>query len=195
MQPIDALRRFILAKEDENAPEEVRAYANENATDIAGALGVSADTLRAGIAGVEDDAQLARRLLAEIDRARNEGREAKTRDRAARAQEAADAVGASTHWRDESAEIDLSALLASALTSRDDLLVFASDAFTVAVRMRPLFRFRQLRRRDAWAFVDAHGLHIRWGLAGSLNFPPCVEPNASKVVVNLAPRSAACEAA
>jgi hypothetical protein len=173
----------------------VREYVNEHATDIAEAFGISADMLRAGIAVVDDDARMARRLLAEVDRARKEGREGKARERVRAAQEAADAVGTAVRWREDCAEIDLGALLATALTSPGDVLVFASETFTVGVRMAALLRLRQLRRRDMWAFVDRNGLHIRWGLAGGLNLPPCVEPTASRVVVNLAARAAACVAA
>lgn len=189
MRPLDMLRRFILAKQDEGAPEEVREYVNEHAGDIAEAFGISGDMLRAGIAGVDDDARMARRLLVEIDRARKEGREAKVRERIRKAQEAADAVGGSAKWREDCAELDLALLLSDALTSREDVFVFSCEAFTIAARMAPLFRFRQLRRRDAWAFVDAHGLHLRWP-TGGLNFPPCTEPKAPKVVVNLVPASA-----
>jgi hypothetical protein len=193
MRALDQLARFIRAKDTDDERHEIRGYVQENSRQLAEEFSISEDALRSGIEREADDARLARRLLAEVDRTRREGRTAKTAERMRKAQEAADAVGATARCREDCWEIDLGTLLACAVTDRSHVLVFTADGFTVGTRMRPLFQFRQLRRRDAWAFVDAKGFHIRWGLAGGLNLPPCVEPNASKIYVNLAP-AAACAA-
>ncbi len=193
MRALDHLARFIRATDTDDERHEIRGYVQANSRELAEEFSISEDALRSGIDRETDDARLARRLLAEVDRTRREGRTAKTAERMRKAQEAADAVGALARCREDCWEIDLRALLASGLTDRAHVLVFMVDGFTVATRMRPLFAFRTLKRRDAWAFVDAKGFHIRWGVAGGLNLPPCVEPNASKIYVNLAP-AAACAA-
>jgi len=189
MRALQDLARFIRVKRDEGAPQEVREYVHEHAADIAEALGFTADALRAGTAGVDDDARLARRLLAEVDRARKEGRDAKASQRTRKAQETADAVGSAARWREDCAEIDLPRILASGLTRREDVLVFACGGFTVAVGMAPMFALRGLKRRDLSAFVDAAGLHVRWK-TGGLNLRSRPEPRATSVVVNLAARVA-----
>jgi len=175
MKPLDALRRFTLAKLDEyrsglpDAPADLRAYIAENLSDLAEAFGVTPEKLTESVAATTDD-NLARCTLGSIDKARKAARESKGEARERQAQATADAVGAGAHWRGAEAELDLAQLLACC-TGRDRVLVFACDAFTIAVPMARLLDWKSLRRSDAWAYVDARGVHLRWGAAGGLNFP------------------------
>ena len=188
---LDDLRRFVTAKDTDEERHEVRAYVREHTVDLAAAFGVSADTFTAGVANVDDDARLTRRLMVEIKRAQRERRDLRVSDRARAAQESADTLGSFALWTGDRAEVDVVSLLAACLTRRDDVLVFSCETFTVAVPMSRLFDLARLERIDLSGFVDAAGLHVRWGRSGALNFRSTVVPGASLVVVNLAPQPAA----
>jgi hypothetical protein len=191
MRPLDEMRRYIRAKQsEENGADDVRAYAREHARAIADALSVSEGQLLEHAADLED-ADLGRDLLDQIDRARKAARQAKASDKMRAAIDAAGAIGAAARAGDSSGwEIDLAHVLRSCLTDKAHVVVFTSEGFTTAVRMRPLFALRTLKIKGATAFVDAAGLHVRWGSKGGLNLFPCSDPNAVKVLVNLAPESA-----
>jgi hypothetical protein len=192
VKPIDALKRFILAKSDEATPEalaEIRAYAEENAEELAPAFGLEAAKYQASIEREGDDAKLRTGLLAAIKSAKKKGSEARANALGVAAQKAADAVGAAAAWNGESADIDLGALL-GALSGRGDVVSFVGDGWAATVPQEPLFRLKALRLDDAWAFVDAKGLHVRWGSKGCLNLVAAKSAPGWPVVVNLPARAA-----
>lgn len=167
----------------------LREYVIENAADLADAFGVTEPAFVAGIARELDDARLARRLLAEAKRAGRENRGVRTAQRIRSAQGAADALGRLAEWEGDRATVEILSLLASALTTRSDVLVFEAGTFRISIPMARLFELRRLGRSDLWAFVDPTGLHIRWP-SGGLNFLSVKpEPKASTVTVHLRARA------
>jgi len=208
MKPIDALKRFVTAKEDERlsgnqlAVEEIRAYVSENLDDIAEAFGYpgQAQSFRENVSRLEDE-NVGKRLLGQIKAHKAKLAEARVVDVGANAQKAADAVGASATWAGDRATIDLGALLEGALSSRSEFIEFANPAgWTVKVPQEPLFRLKALRAtvKNATAYVDKDGLHVRWirNLAQELGWKPAgglnlVAPPSAKgwtAVVNLPAR-------
>jgi hypothetical protein len=162
------LRRFVVAKNNEEERGEIREYVLAHAPDLAEALNVSVASFEVVVSSV-DDARLAHRLVDEITRANRDHRSARAAERARAAQQSADIIGRTAKWEGDRANVDVRDLLASALTHRHDALVFACDAFTICIPMAPLFDIARLKRVDLSAFVDAEGLHIRWR-SGGLNF-------------------------
>ena len=146
MKALDHLARFIKATSDEEH-HEVGVYAVENAADLAKAFGVTQATFTSGIAKVEDDAELAGRLLDEIKRLKRTRRDLRAADRARAAQESADLIGSVATWEGDRVHLDLVSLLASSLTRTHEALVFVSDAFKVAIPMKLL---HALARLSAW---------------------------------------------
>ena len=182
------LRRFVLANDTDDERHEIRAYVLEHATDIAEAIGVSTASIHAGLEKVADDRELARRLLAQIKQVERDGRDLRGQQRLLAAQASADVLGAAAHWCGDSAVIDIVSFLFM-LTKRDHQLVFQSASFTVAVSMASLLDVARLERMDLTAFVDVHGLHIRWGGGtGGLNLRHRVDQVAAKIVVHLSAR-------
>jgi hypothetical protein len=80
-------------------------------------------------------------------------------------------------------------LLSSALTRRQDILVFAGEDFTVGIPMAPLLDLSKIARvrADLAGFVDRHGLHLRWK-TGALNLRSQVNEKASRIFVHLPTR-------
>ena len=189
MKILRDLRRFVLAKDNDDERHEVRSYILENADSIASAFGVTTEAIKLGLDRVEDDAALARRLLTEIKRAQADGRQRRTEDRANTAQTSADVLASVARWHGDAAHFDLLSVLASVLTRSQDLLVFTSDAFTVAIFMAPLIKLARLDRTDLTAFVDAKGLHVRWA-HGGINLRPQTDPSADRVTFPLPARLA-----
>ena len=180
------LQNFIRAKDNDDERREIRAYAIEHAQVLAEAFGVTVRSFTSGVAFVGHDPKLAARLVAEIKRVVGDDRTARRVARASSAQMSADVLGSAAWWRGAEAHVDIVSLVASVLTSPRDLLVFEGSAFDapVAIPMAPLFDLARLERADFWAFVDRHGLHIRWS-TGGLNLLPVVDDRAERVTVHL----------
>jgi hypothetical protein len=181
------LKRFIASKNNEDERAEIRAYVNDNADDLARAFAVTREKFLAAVAKEEDDEKLANALLGSIKQAQCDGRAAKVEARNVSAQQSADVLGSAVRWEGNAASVDVVSLLASVLTRRGDVLVFASDAFTVAVYMDPLLALAKLERADLTGFVDAEGFHLRWSSGkGGINLrPKQVDREAVQVFVNL----------
>lgn len=188
MRALNDLRRFINAKNNDQERAEIRAYLLENAADLSEAFGVAIDAFREAIATVEDDVELSIRMLDGIRSASKDQRSQKYEKLAKCAQQSAEILGAVAFWRGDRAEVDVTSLLSSALTRRDDMLIFVADTFAVGIRMAPLFDLRKLGRVDLTGWVDAKGLHVGWS-SGGLNFFPTLDPHAARIIVPLAGRA------
>lgn len=184
MKILRDLRRFVLAKDNDDERHEIRSYVLENVDTIASAFGVTGEAIKNGLDKVEDDAALARRLITEVKRIDASGREQRVERRAQAAQSSAEVLAGVARWNGDAAHFDLISVLASVLTRPQDLLVFTADAFTVAIFMAPLMNLSRLDRTDLTAFVDAKGLHIRWE-RGGLNLRPQTDPSAERVTFPL----------
>lgn len=189
MRALQNLARFIRAKDTADERQEIREYATVQAAELADAFGLTVSAFYAGIEGEADDARLAQRLLSEVKRATAERRDAKISDRVRAAQGSADVLGSIARWDGDRAVLDVVSLLASALTRRDDVLTFSCESFAVSIPMGPLFDVLRLERFDLTGFVDAHGLHLRWG-TGGLNFRSRLQPTATSIIVHLPAHSA-----
>lgn len=132
---------------------------------------------------------LAERLLETILRAETVLRKDRKDRRASTAQAAAATLASTVRWQGEKALVDMPCLLASALTRRQDMLVFTGDDFTVSIPMAPLLDLSRIARArvDLTGFVDRDGIHLRWR-TGGLNLRSQVDPKAEKVIVHLPPR-------
>ncbi len=199
MKALRELRRFVLFKSAEGCHAEVRSYVLDHIDALASALRVSAESLVELLAAARDDELLAAHLLNRAIGAETLHRKTRETLRLARAQSSADEVGQTVQWREEAgraaAHLALPALLSSALTRRQDVLVFVCDEFTVRVPQAALIDLARISRVriELTAFVDATGLHVRWR-TGELNLRSRPEPNkrnVARVVVALRPRAAA----
>lgn len=184
MRALRELRRFILIKSAEGNTHEVRLYIGENVESLARAFHVPVRVLIDAVQGVKDDDALATKFLETIVRAESLLRTKRKENRARSAQESAQNIGAMARWDGEKVWVDILSLLASALTRRNDVMVFSGDGFSIGVHQSVLFDLARLKRRDLTAFVDAEGLHVRWS-SGGLNLYPQSGPKAEKVVVPL----------
>jgi len=169
MKPLNGLQSFIQSNRHE--PAAIRLYVEENGPELAEDFGVALDSMLSTVAGLSDDS-LAGKLLAEIQRVKRLGTASRLAEKLRDAQTAADTVGQSAVWNNGSADIDLGALLEAA-TSSAEVFEFEGDGVWIQVPMAQLLEFRSVTskawRKDAWAFVDSRGLHLRWGKAGGLN--------------------------
>lgn len=184
MRALRELRRFILIKSAEGNSHEVRIYIGENVESLARAFQVPVRVLIDAVQGVKDDASLATKFLECVCRAETFLRQRRKENRARSAQVAAENIGATAQWDGEKVRVDVLQLISSALTRRNDLLVFVGEGFSIGVHQSVLFDLARLKRRDITAFVDAEGLHVRWS-SGGLNLYPQSDPKAEKVVVPL----------
>lgn len=193
MKILRDLRRFILCKSAEGNHAEVRAYVVENLDALASALHVPTETVMNAVESEPDDAALCTRLLETLRRSEATLRNARRDARLRAAQGSADALANVVLWQGDRARIDMPFLFASALTRRDDMLVFTCEAFTVAVYQAPLLDLAKLARlrADLSGWVDADGVHLRWGRAGGLDLRPQRDPEACKVIVALPSKTAA----
>jgi hypothetical protein len=147
MKTLRDLRRFILARSAEGNQFDVRSYVADNVHEVAHAFHVSVETIATALESVpHDDAARASRLLETVRRAEALVRRHQRESRRRSAQASADALSSATQWKGDRAHLDLPSLLSSALTRRDDLLVFQSDTFTVAVHMAPLLDLAKIHR-------------------------------------------------
>lgn len=190
MNALTALRKVIVANRDPENVAEIRAYIEEHVIDLAHDFGVSTETITKMLARGEDDSVLATKMLGIAKKAEAAQRASKKLGRARAAQAAAETLASRATWEGDRARIDIVSLLASALTKRQDLLVFTTDDFTVAVYQATLFDLARLRRRDLTGFVDSKGLHIRWK-TGGMNLRPKTDPQAGRIVLSVSPKTAA----
>jgi hypothetical protein len=191
MKALTALRRFILVNSNTETQHEIRLYVQENLFDLARDFCVSTDSLTEALEKVPDDAALAVRLLETVRHSEAKQRDIKRVGRATAAQASADALASMATWDGDRIQVDLLSLLSSVLTKRQDLLIFTTDEFTVAIYQAPLCDLAKLKRRDLTAFVDANGVHIRWK-TGGLNLRSQVDHrDADRIVMSVARNQAA----
>jgi hypothetical protein len=192
MKALRDLRKFILIKCAEGNQAEVRSYVRDNLDTIAYSFNVPAEAIMGALESQQDDGELAARLLETILRAEEVLRKGQRQRRAKAAQESATVLASSVQWQGEKACIDMPSLLASALTRRQDMLVFTGDDLTVSIPMAPLLDLSKIARvrADLAGFVDKHGLHLRWK-TGALNLRSQVNDKALRIVVHLPARAPA----
>lgn len=184
MKALNHLRRFILAKSNSEEHHEIREYVTENIHELARAFCVTTGTIQGALDNTPDDSSLACRLLETIRKCEALQRDSRKEERAKAAQASADALASMARWEGEKAHVDILSVLASALTKRNDLLVFTCDDFSVGIYMAPLFDLAKLKKRDLTAFVDAKGLHLRWK-TGAINLFPQKDADADRIVLSL----------
>jgi hypothetical protein len=194
MKALRDLRRFILCKSAEGNHAEVRCYMIENLDALARAFHGPAETIMGAVEGEREDSALYAKLLETLRRSEAILRDDRRERRMRAAQASAEALASAVVWRGEQAHIDMPSLFASALTRRDDMLVFAfDDDTTVAVFQSPLLDLAKIARvrEDLSAWVDRQGLHLRWGKAGGINLRPQEDAEARKVIMRLPAKAAA----
>lgn len=189
MKALRDLKKFVLIKCAEGHERDVREYVISNLDSLARAFHVSAETIMTSVESTHDDRALAERLLETILRAETILSKARKERRASAAQASAATLASTVRWQGEKALVDMLCLLASALTRRQDMLVFTGDDFTVSIPMAPLLDLSKLARAriDLTGFVDRDGIHLRWK-TGGLNLRSQEDPKAEKVIVHLPPR-------
>lgn len=184
MRALRELRRFILVKSAEGNESEIRCYIIEHVESLARSFHVPVRVIIDAVQGVKEDHSLATKFLETIVRAEGLLRQKRKEDRGRSAQASAEAIGSMAEWDGSRAKVDILSLLSSALTRRNDLMVFAFDGGSIGVHQSVLFDLAKLKRADLSAFVDSDGLHVRWR-TGGLNLYPQSDPRAEKVVVPL----------
>lgn len=191
MKAFRELRRFILIMSAEGRQAEIRSYVTEHVQRFALAFNVPPQTLLRAMKSVPDDGVLATRFLETMMKAEDLLRAKRKERRARTAQASADALATCVQWNGKRALIDMPSLLSSALTRRNDLLVFTCDQFTVGVFMAPLLDLARIARAraDLAGYVDSRGVHLRWR-TGGLNLFPQIDPKAHKIIVHLPPMPA-----
>ena len=189
MKALQNLALFIRAKDTDDERHEIREYVATHVEELAHAFDLPVAVFQTTVEAIEEDARLAEQLRHDIKAAQVDHRYQKATARITAAQTSADVLGSVVVWENDRAVLDIVSLLASALTSRSDALIFSSEAFTVAIPMSPLFDVRRLDRFDLTGYVDARGLHIRWR-TGGLNFCPHLDRSAPQVIVHLPARAA-----
>jgi hypothetical protein len=195
MKNLRELQRYMQIQHRDDRDQEVRAFMIENAEMIAGLMGVPATAINNAIATVPDAAELVRKALNTIKSKIEKAREAKAEKRVSTAQASATALGSVAYWDGDCAHFDLQSLLASVLTNHKELLVFESpDGFQVVISMAPMINLAKLERDDMHGYVDRHGVRIRWGTKGQLNFVHQLHPEPAARVVFPLPSRMACAA-
>ena len=183
MRTLSTLRKLIGANQDPENVAEVRSYIEEHLVELGHDLGVTTDAITKTLS-LSDDAVLATRMLATVKKVQASQRDHKRQGRTRAAQAAADDLASRATWEGDRVPLDLPGLLSSVLTKRSDLLVIATNAFTVSIYQGPLFDIRKVKLRELTAFVDSQGLHFRWR-SGGLNLRSQVDPCADRIVMNL----------
>jgi hypothetical protein len=192
MKALRDLRRFILIKSAEGNQAEIRAYVTHYLQGLSVAFHVQPQTLLDAMTSVRDDGALACKLLETIMRAEGIIRKQRKEKRYRAAQASATALASCVQWKGEHALVDMPSLLSSALTRRNDLLVFTcEEQFTVGVYMAPLLDISRIARTrtDLSGWVDRKGLHLRWR-TGGLNLRSQEDPDADRIIVFLPPMPA-----
>ncbi len=186
MNALTALRKFIVVNRDPENVAEIRSYIEEHVVELAEEVGVSSETIINALATVSDDSVLATKMLDAVKKAEANQRVNKKEGRAKTAQAAADRVASRAVFDGDRVQLDLPALLSSALTKRQDLLVFTTPDFSVAVFQAPLLDLAKVKLRGVTGFVDAEGLHVRWRSGrGGLNLRSKTDAHAGRIVVSL----------
>lgn len=158
MSPIQVLRTLAKA----GNVDEVRQYLAENEAEIMRVVpGLVTD------ARDTDDADLCRHVLAKCKRANVDAREASRRAATDEASSYGNSVGFAAQWFGDCAKVAIGAILDHCLVG--DRLVFTCDEWTVSAPVAVLKRLRALRKRNLAAYVDASGLHVRWGIGRGID--------------------------
>lgn len=189
---MDALKtflRFIATRETDDDRAAVRSYAFNNAETLAASMNVSPETFRESLMLVDDDNELIRQLRTTIERQRTKSRARRNAERINMAQSSASLLASVGKWIGEELHFDLISVLGACVTNPRDLLVFVGEEFEVAIPMRVLIGLDRLDRWDLRAYVDAEGLHVRWGDRGALNFASRPDPWAIRITFPLPVRS------
>jgi hypothetical protein len=186
MKILREFRRFILIKSAEGHHSEIRAYVFDNLNKLSLGFEVPPQVIVDAVEAIGDDRALATRLLETTIRAEDFLRKTRQERRARAAQQSANVLAAVTQWKGGRAHLDMMSLLSSALTRRNDFLIFVGDQFTVSIPMAPLLDLAKISRvrADLSGFVDAHGLHLRWR-TGGLHLRSQTAPRAAGIMVHL----------
>jgi DNA repair protein RadC len=190
MKALNDLRRFIIARSNAEEQHEIREYVKENIADLARDFCVTTGTLQTALDNVPDDSALACRLLETIRQSAALQRDRRKAGRAKAAQASADALASVATWSGDQAEVDILSILSSCLTKQQDLMVFTTNTFIIAVYQAVLFDLVKLKKRDLTAVVDAKGLHMRWK-TGGLNLVSQIDAEADRIVMSLPAKVAA----
>jgi hypothetical protein len=186
MKMLREFRRFVLIKCAEGNHAEIRPYVFDNLSRLALAFRVPPQTIVEAVDSVSDDRSLATRFVETTIRAEALLRKQREQDRARAAQQSADVLACATEWKGNRAHLDITSLMSSVLTRRNDMLLFIGDQFTVGISMAPLLDLAKIARvrSDLSGFVDATGLHLRWK-TGGLHLRSQIDPKAAKIMVHL----------
>lgn len=191
MRSLAELKRFTSHHDNDDDRADVRAYLLAHAGEVAALFGVDAEKIRASVDGVSDDGSLVKRLLSQIDAAQRKQRDEKTNGKIDTAQRSANALAEfSAYWRGAEAHFDFSRVLSEVVTLQRSHVTFIGDGWTTAISMRRLLDIAKLRREDLSAFVDAKGLHVRFGKVGQLNLWPETAAPSDAIVFPLPVRNA-----
>jgi hypothetical protein len=196
MKILREFRRFILIKSAEGNHYEIRAYVSDNLNKLSLAFHVPPQTIVEAVESISDDQILATRLLETSIRAEAVLRKTRQESRARAAQQSADVLACATEWKGNRAHLDITSLMSSVLTRRNDFLLFIGDQFTVGIPMASLLDLAKIARvrADLTGFVEADGLHLRWK-TGGLHLRSQIDPKAAKIMVHLPSASASVVAA
>lgn len=166
MKALHELRRFILAKDTDEERHEIRGYVVDEIDDIAVALDTPPDAIRRGLAKVEDDTELARRLLGTIKTSLQGTSISRRHSMHDALQARIGAIASTVQWCGDQAHVDITALLKLYAPSKQTLLTFICEQFEVHVRWEHLAKLARLKKSGLAAFVDSTGLHVRWSTGG-----------------------------
>lgn len=191
MKILREFRRFMLIKCAEGHHAEIRSYVFDNVAKLALGFHVPPQAIVEAVEGISDDRTLATRLIETTIRAEALLRQQREENRSRAAQQSADVLAAATQWKGSRAHLDMMSLLSSALTRRNDMLLFTCDQFTLAISMAPLLDLAKIARvrADLTGFIDADGLHLRWK-TGGLHLYAQADARAAKIMVHLPPAPA-----
>jgi hypothetical protein len=188
MKTLREFRRFVLIKCAEGNHAEIRPYVFDNLSRLALAFQVPPQAIVEAVEKITDDRSLATRFVETTIRAEALLRKTREENRSRAAQQSADVLAAATQWEGNRAHLDMTSLLSSALTRRNDMLVFVGEQFTVGIWMAPLLDLARIARvrSDLTGFVDADGIHLRWK-CGGLHLCPQGDARTAKIFVHLPP--------
>jgi hypothetical protein len=153
--------------------DELRAYMTENAAEVASVLEIEVYLVTGALERIVEDAALARAVQKQITAVRDGNRGAKVAARLLAAQASADTLSsiATVPPSGERIDLDVPSLLASCLTGPKDRIVFMTECMQVTIAMVRLLDVSRLDLPGLTGWVDASGLHLRYG-RGGYNFRP-----------------------
>ena len=157
--------------------DELRAYMTENAAEVASVLEIEVSVVTGALERIVEDAALARAVMKQITAVRDGNRGAKVAARLLAAQSSADALStvSSVPPSGERIDLDVPSLFASCLTGPKDLLVFMTDVLRVTIPMGLLLQVGKMDLPGLTGWVDAAGMHLRYGERGGYNFRPAAQ--------------------